>query len=263
MKKFFFVSGMPRSGSTLLCNILNQNPDIYASATSGLLEIMFLIRNKWDTFIEMQAQDELLSSIQKQNVLSGVLESAYSHRDEGIVFDKSRGWLAHIELLEWIYSNVKILVPVRNVTDILASFERIWRSATKDKQPNFEQDNYLKFQTVEGRCEIWAGETQPVGLAYNRIKDALHRGHKDKMFFVRYERLTQYPDVVIQNIYDFLGLPGFEHDFENVRQLTHENDRVHGLGDLHTIRPKVEPNPSNWYDWLGDAGIKYQGLELW
>ena len=261
MKKIFFISGMPRSGSTLLCNILNQNPDIYASPTSGLIEILFMIRNKWDSFIEMKAQPEETSELQKKNILRPLLSNAYSHRKEDIIFDKSRGWLSHIEMLDWLYDDVKVLVPVRNIVDILASFEKLWRNSSKHNQAQFEKDNYIKFQTVAGRCEVWSSETQPVGLAFNRIKDALLRGHRDKMLFIRYERLTQYPDVLLSNVYDFLELPFYEHDFDNVEQTTVENDRVHGM-DLHTIRPKVEPN-SNWYEVLGDAGLKYKGQELW
>ncbi|NBR76993.1 MAG: hypothetical protein EBT73_06670 [Actinobacteria bacterium] len=30
MKEFFFISGLPRSGSTLLSGILRQNPEFYA-----------------------------------------------------------------------------------------------------------------------------------------------------------------------------------------------------------------------------------------
>ena len=34
MESFNVVCGLPRSGSTLLCNLLNQNPEVYASSTS-------------------------------------------------------------------------------------------------------------------------------------------------------------------------------------------------------------------------------------
>ncbi|MEX0598953.1 MAG: hypothetical protein WD512_20885, partial [Candidatus Paceibacterota bacterium] len=62
----------------------------------------------------------------------------------------------------------KIIVPVRNLTEILSSFEKLWRSSTGSSQWNFEQNDYIKSQTVEGRCEIWSNMGQPVGLAYNR-----------------------------------------------------------------------------------------------
>ncbi|MEX0598954.1 MAG: sulfotransferase [Candidatus Paceibacterota bacterium] len=52
MKRFFFISGLPRSGSTLLCNILAQNDELFVSkATSGCHDILFNVRNQWDKLI--------------------------------------------------------------------------------------------------------------------------------------------------------------------------------------------------------------------
>ena len=39
-KKINVICGLPRSGSTLLCNILNQNPDFHASSTSPLAQTL-------------------------------------------------------------------------------------------------------------------------------------------------------------------------------------------------------------------------------
>ena len=36
MKNYYFISGLPRSGSTLLSTILSQNPDFYADISSPL-----------------------------------------------------------------------------------------------------------------------------------------------------------------------------------------------------------------------------------
>ena len=39
--KFYFDCGLPRSGSTLLTALLNQNPDIHAGTLSPVLELMY------------------------------------------------------------------------------------------------------------------------------------------------------------------------------------------------------------------------------
>ena len=44
-KTFHFISGLPRSGSSLLANVLAQNPRFCVSPTSGILDIMFMVRN--------------------------------------------------------------------------------------------------------------------------------------------------------------------------------------------------------------------------
>lgn len=265
MRTHYFISGLPRSGSTLLCNILAQNPKFYVSpATSGCHDILFNIRNQWDKLIEHQAEG--VNYDQLRRVMEAALE-AYHVTDKSVVIDKGRGWLSLIEMIEFIKGEkCKIIVPVRDVTEILASFERLWRRSTGSSQWAFEQADYFKAQTLEGRCDIWSGQGQPVGLAYNRVKDALARGHADRMLFVEFDELTQNPTLTLRRIYEFLGEPLFaSHNFENVEQLTKEDDvNVHRIPGLHTIRPKVTPVPKKALEILGPELVqKYSNSEFW
>lgn len=262
-KTFHFISGMPRSGSQLICNILSQNPRFHVSPTSGILDIIFSVRNNWDELIEFKANP---NEEGKKRVLRGILESYYADREEPVIIDKSRGWLAYLELVEMILERpAKVLVPVRDLRDILASFEKLWRQGASNRQIAQERENYFLWQTVEGRCQVWVNQNQPVGLAFNRIKDALGRGFKDRLHFVRYEDLTRYPKRTMLMLYNFLEEDYFEHDFDSVEQVIFEHDVVYGLGsELHTIRPKVEPQPPQWISVLGEeVAEKYKGLELW
>jgi sulfotransferase len=260
-----FISGLPRSGSTLLANLLTQNPRFHSTATSGILEILFLVRNSWDKVLEFRAAvDRVENEAEKIRVLRGILQAYHSERGRPVVFDKSRSWLAHLELAEKLLERpAKVLVPVRDVREVLASFERLWRSSSATGQVAQEANNYAEFQTIKGRCDVWMRGDQPVGLALNRIKDALHRGFADRMHFVRFEQLTQNPGPTLRAIYDFLGEPWFEHDFNNVAQVTAEDDRVFGFPDLHTIRAKVEPVPIRWPEILGEVGQRHADLEVW
>ena len=263
-KAYHFISGLPRSGSTLLCNILAQNPRFHVSATSGILDVMFGVRNQWDKLIEFRAMDPEESEAAKLRVLRGILEGYYSEVEQPIVFDKSRGWLAYLEMVEAVLGReARVLIPVRDLRDVLASFEKLWRRRSATGQVAQEPDNYFLMQTVEGRCEVWSRSDQPLGLAYNRIKDALRRGFGDRMHFVEFERLTRNPKRTLRQIYEFLDEEYFDHDFDHVEQITFEDDRVHGLGSLHAIRPKIEPMIAQWPGVLGDAAAKYKGLELW
>ena len=266
MKTIHFISGLPRSGSTLLANILAQNPRFQATATSGILEILVAVRNTWDKVYEFRAAvDRAADDATRVRVLRGILESYHASGDRPIVFDKSRGWLAYLEMTELILGRpARVLVTVRDLRDVLASFERLWRASASSHLHAAEGQNPHQFATVEGRCEFWAGHDQAVGLAYNRIKDALHRGFADRMRFVRFADLTERPGPTLASIYEFLGEPAFAgHDFERVEQVTAEDDRVYGFADLHTIRRRVEPVPPAWPHFLGDAALRYEGWELW
>lgn len=264
MKTYYFLSGLPRAGSTLLCNILAQNPKFYVSpATSACHDILFNIRNQWDRLIEHQAEG--VNHDQLRRVLSAAL-NAYHNTNKDIIVDKGRGWLSLIEMVEFILGcRCKIIVPVRDISEILASFEQLWRKSTGMTQWAFESSDYFKAQTVDGRCDIWAGQTQPVGLAYNRVKDALSRGYADRLLFVEFDALTHNPGQTLRNIYDFLGEPQFEHNFVNIEQVTKEDDvNVHRIPGLHSIRPTVTPMPKKAVEILGPAlAQKYAGAEMW
>lgn len=262
-KTFHFISGLPRSGSTLLCNILAQNPELHVSkATSGLHDVLFGVRNQWDRLIEHQAEG--ISHGRLRAVLRGIFEN-YHDTDKTTVIDKGRGWLSLVEMAEFALGvPVKILCPVRDVAEILASFEKLWRKTTGKSQWNFERDDYMLAQTVEGRCEIWSRRDQPVGLAYNRVKDAFARGHGDKIKLVEFTELTTNPSVTMSAIYTFLEMDYFTHDFSNVAQYTREDDEnVHRIGGLHSIRAKVEPVPKSARAILGPVAEKYRNLETW
>ena len=264
MKSFFFISGLPRSGSTLLCNILAQNNELFVSkATSGCHDVLFNVRNKWDKLIEHQAEG--VDYEQLKRVLQSVLNS-YHSTDKNIVIDKGRGWLSLIEMTEFILGYTpKIIVPVRNISEILSSFEKLWRNSTGFSQWNFEQNDYFKAQTTEGRCDIWSSADQPVGLAYNRVKDAINRGYKNNLLFVEFDQLTSQPAQTLKTVYDYLELPYFQHNFNNVEQYTSEDDQgVHRIPNLHKIKPAVVPVPHDSDKILGKFLVdKYSNLELW
>ena len=256
-KTIHFIAGLPRSGSTLLCNILNQNPKFNATSTSGILEIILAIRNQWENVGELRASPNKAG---KDAVIKGILQNYYSIAERPIIFDKSRAWPAYIELAEHILNRkAKIIVPVRNITEILASFEKLWRSTSHEWQFPQEKTHFDEWQTVEGRADIWLQGDQPVGMAYNRIRDAINRGFADRLHFVEFEHLTQSPRQTLQAIYNFIGEDWFEHNFEHVEQSTSENDDIHGIPGLHIIRPKVEPVIVNPIEILGmDTFNKYK-----
>jgi sulfotransferase len=260
-KTFHFIAGMPRAGSTLLANILAQNPRFHSTSTSGILDVIVSIRNGWDKLDEFRATP---NEAAKVNVMRAVLEGYHQDAQRPIVFDKSRGWLAYIEMAEVLLQRrVKILVPVRDLRDILASFEMLWRANNATRQPGAEAAHYIDFQSIEGRCETHVRPDQPVGIAYARVRDALVRGFRDRMHFVHFNQLTSKPQQTMQGIYAFLGEAPFTHDFNNVQQVTWENDAVHGYIGMHNIRPKVEPVPSRAREILGPAYDRYPGPWVW
>lgn len=257
MRTIHFISGLPRSGSTLLCNLLAQNPNFQVAGTSGLVDMLVLVRNSWDQLPEFLAMPPADSEAAKLRVLRAMM-GRYHPPHRPIVFDKSRSWLAFLEMAEAILGGqVKVIVPVRDIRAILASFEMLWRRCSATRQFPHERKEFLRFQSVEERCAYWMSAQGVVGIADRRLKDAIRRGYGNRLHLVPFENLTEAPEATMSYLYSFLGEPHFAHDFERVKNVTKENDLAYGIPGLHDVRESVEPSRTNWQAILGTAGIPY------
>jgi sulfotransferase len=255
-KRIYFIAGLPRSGSTLLANILAQNPQIHVTPTSGIVDMLVQVRNSWNRSDAFQAMDRQLSEEVKETVMRSMLQGYFAHVKQPICFDKNRHWSEFLEMASVLVGgrdNVKVLVTVRDLRDVAASFERLYRKTAATGQLPQEASMALKFKTALGRVEVFIDDGQPVGRAYNAIRDAVTRGWKDRMHFIDYEDLTRRPQQTMEKVYQFLEEDSHDHNFEHVKQTTIEDDFVYGFKDLHVIRPKVEHQPPSWPKVFDDA----------
>lgn len=254
MKEVFFINGMPRSGSTLLCNILAQNPEFHVTPTSGLSELIRGIHQFWKQSPIIKASETPEKQLQ---IIKDLFESYHSDTNRPIVFNKSRGWCSLIELVEnALCRPVKILSTTRKITCILSSLEKLYRKEIK--LINSPMEVNPKMGTLEGRISSWTAEDGLVGSSFNSIRDAVMRGHREKIYFVDFDSLTQNPEVVIKDVYRFLDKKYFNHNFNNIPQYTKENDSAHGFTDLHTIRPQIKPVLDDSKEVLGHLHQQYE-----
>lgn len=255
-KIIHFLAGLPRSGSTLLANILAQNPGIHVTPTSGICDMLVQVRNGWDRNDAFQAMDRAKSERVKGDVLRAMLQAYFGRVERPVCIDKNRYWAEFLEMAAELVGGrdrVKVLVTVRDLRDVVASFEKLYRKTSALGQVSQEAGMALKFKTALGRAEVFIDDAQPVGRAYNAIRDAVTRGWHDRMHFIDFEDLTRRPADTMQGIYRFLDVAPHAHDFNNVEQVTVEDDFVYGFKDLHVIRAKVEPLAPAWPQVYDDA----------
>lgn len=255
-KIIYFLAGLPRSGSTLLANILLQHPRMHVTPTSGILDMLVTVRNYWDQNEAFQAMDRRASAEVKERVLKAMMQAYFSHVEKPICIDKNRCWAEYLEMAAVLVGgreHVKVIVTVRDLRDVCASFEKLYRKTAALGRPPLEAQQALKCKTALGRFQCFIDDAQPVGRAYNAIRDAVTRGWKPQMHFVEYSRLTSQPRKTLAGIYRFLGVPPVAHDFQHVETGTVEDDFVYGFKDLHVIRPAVKPQPPSWPEVLDDS----------
>jgi sulfotransferase len=259
-KHIYFVSGLPRSGSTVLMNVLGQNPQFHVTPTSGLIELFTTIHNSWHKFIEFRAEG--LEKVQPRikdavrGMLYGFFEKEFDVNK--IIFDKSRGWLQYIEELEYVLERpVRIIVCVRDPREIAASFEKVYRKRKNDYRHSGEANQaevFVSGQTVEGRCNQWFAPGGVAGIACNRVRDASRR-MADRLIIFPYSYFTNRPTDSLNELHASLGLESFKYNFDDVKQITQEDDVWHGMS-LHRIGSKVEPKQADYQSYIPEEIIK-------
>jgi sulfotransferase len=255
-KQIFFQSSLPRAGSTLLQNIIGQNPDFYVTPTSGVLELLYAARANYSSSPEFKAQDSELMRRGFQSFCVYALSGFFNGITNKLyVMDKSRGWGIHYGFLNSFCPEPKIVCMVRDPRAIYASMEKNYRK-NPDKDPGFVNHSKMQNTTTQKRVETWSS-TPPVGLAFERIQQMLHEGIGEKVLFVKFEDLTSNPQQTMDKIYGYLNIPTYQHDFDNVEQLTVEDDEVYGIYGDHNIRQKVEPVQNTYKEVLGSQTCNF------
>ena len=77
-----------------------------------------------------------------------------------------------------------------------------------------------------------------------------------------YDQLTQFPQKTLDLIYQFLDLPVFDHDFNQVEYEESEFDQTLGIKGLHSVKKKVEFKPRRSI-LPPDLFAKYQDMDFW
>jgi sulfotransferase len=255
--KIFYQSSLPRSGSTLLQNILAQNPAFYVTPTSGVLDLIFGARVNYTNGLEFKAQDSRLMEKAFLSFCRAGMEGFYQGiTDRPYILDKSRGWGVHFDLLRAIFQcEPRVICMVRDLRQIAASFEKRFRKNPATHKPI---ENHVSMEGITTyKRVVQTLQTIPLGLALERLFEVHTRGFASKMLFLRYEDMVLNPASTMKQIYNYLQLPEFAHNFEHVAQVTQEDDSVFESAGLHDIRPKVAPLPSDFLQILGPPAVQY------
>jgi len=244
---------MPRSGSTLMQNILAQNPDIHATPTDGFLELIYGARINYTNNPEFKAQDpKQMQSAWRGFCLEGMKGYCKGLSNKPHTCIKSRGIGEYYRWFEsFMGESPKVIVMVRDMRDIISSMEKMFRS-NSEKHNDIRNPSEMRGLTTQTRTQQWMA-SQPIGLAMQRLEQIHLEKIIDKCVVVRYEDLCLDPQSIMEGIYNYLGFSHFQHDFNNVEQVTKEDDIVYGLApDLHKIKRKIVPNKRDALEILGE-----------
>lgn len=246
-QEILFMAGFPRAGSTLLMNILAQNPKFHGTSTSGLINSVILLRDNWRNNPNYLAANEEYIYEKIKTMLRGTVKGFYENElnNNIIPIDKNRFWTTQTELLDEIFNTrVKFIYPIRNVVDCLISFEKMMRKSSINKRGS---DGNIRELTTLGRAEGLLKDDGVFGTGILGLRELIYRKEWDRLILVPFDDLLNYPVPSLKRLYHQLGMEYFEHDVNNIKQIIVEHDTFHGYApnSLHKIKEgKLEPpNP--------------------
>lgn len=238
MRRQHFITGLPRSGSTLLSAILRQNPRFHAAMSSPVSAVVEACLNA------MGAENEFalfLDETQKRAILSGVFDGYYGRMpDKEVVFDTSRGWTRRTAVIRQMYPEAKLICCVRNPAWILDSVERLLRRNAFDESKLFSKQERGDVYT---RAETLALRNRMIGSAWASLREGFYGDDADLMLLVDYDILAGHPGPTMKLIYEFIGEPLFDHDFSHVEYEAEDFDLGLVAKGLHTVRGPVKFEP--------------------
>ncbi len=230
-----FISGLPRSGSTLLAALLRQNPRFHAGMTSPVGALFSSMLAQFSAGSEF---GPVIDQIQRRRLLQGLFGSYYADQtDTAVLFDTNRMWSAKLPALLDLFPSTKVIACVRNVAWVMDSLERLYRANPYENTKLFNDD--AERNTVYSRVDTLAQRNRLVGFAWAALKEAYYGEHAASLLLVDYDLLAQAPEKVLRLVYDFIGEPWYPHDFDSLSYDAPAFDQALGLSGLHRVRPRV------------------------
>lgn len=256
MRTINFISGLPRSGSTLLGAILRQNPQVCAGMSSPVFSLVNALMPKLSNANEFGV---MFSDEERRAVLRGLFESYYSVRPEPIMFDTNRSWTQKLPVLLQLFPETKFVCLVRPIAEILQSFEHQYLRHPLQLSRIIGCDPDTSVYT---RCDRLMLANGLVGTALNGLKEAFYGASSDRLMIVSYQALVSAPDNVVQSLYRFCGIEPFSHRFKDISFEEREFDEQLGAPGLHAVRSDVRAVRSAG-TLPPDIVARYAGRPFW
>jgi len=268
MKQFFFLAGMQRSGATVLSAILNQNPDVWVSPASPLFRMMVT---------QAQSHNELENidynrSAAIDDVIATIPHAFYQDKSAKYIIDKNLNWPSPqgVEVIaKYITKNVKIICPVRNVLDVLVSFDTIINAHPDSKYNQMDEqvlnETFPDKPLADRRADFLMRHDKDVSLSLKFMKHALIPEYRHLFHFVDYDDLITNPEKEINKIYEYLEIEKYNHEYQNIEDVSGiSEDSLTRIKNLHKVRPKLEKKSRKPEDvFLPETIQRYSGLEFW
>jgi sulfotransferase len=241
---FHAISGVPRSGSTLLCNVLCQNPRFWATSTDFISDLWAAVISTANNHVEFKAQmgkDPEAAKGRVRRALLGLMGGWYEGIDREVVFSKDRGWALVQGALREVFPDARLILTVRHPLDVVASCAK-----QEMKHPLFSPDS-AEGRTLEGRFNALLDPDHAVGIigkSMRAVMDVYYR--KQDCFVLKCEIFQKDPESALRALYSYIGEEWFDHDCDDVVDLSDDPDHLYNFRFPHQGSGKVTYTSGYW-----------------
>jgi len=257
--RIFFLVGLPRAGNTLLGSILNQNPDIAVTANSITADILYVLSQVKN----LSAFNNFPDHQSLNNMAHHVFDLYYKDWNYKYIIDRAPwGTPANLKILKETQKDIKIIVLVRDIIEVLASFIH-WSHNRTDTFIN-----KYNVKTIEEKCDKLMEENYIIEKNLKALKHLLLPENKNLCHLVEYNDLVEHPKRTIEGIYDYLKISKFKHHYVNLDQFEVNgmkyDDTIPGER-LHTVKSdRISKSNYNAYTLIPKSIIeKYRQFNIW
>ncbi len=242
-KRIIYVTGLPRAGSSLLCQLLGQHPSVYSPGHSSPLGQVFntLRAHLSDEpfFLSQLDVDFDLAYGRLLNAYRGFINGWFAETDLPVVVDKNRGWLRMIETVHLLDPGFKMLVCIRDLRQIYGSIE-----AQHQKTLLIDFPDHMAPHAAYERADALFAKEGVIGGPLRSIEYLLQdapQALRERVSFVAFEALMNDPQETMRLLYQWLELPAAPFDPQHLKVRPHESDSYYRWKYRHNTHAGIRP----------------------
>ncbi len=230
-----FIGGLPRSGTTMVQNILDSHPEIYGGPEFDRIPNILDLRNKLLRSLEAGRIKVYTSkaTINKSiaNLVDALFEGVLSDQEFKFISEKTPWNILFFEELIEVFPAAKFVMVVRNPLDVFSSMKNVASNAkAKNIKPPDFTTNY----------KIAVGYMEAV---YKNMEVLLFK-YPTKVYLIRYEDLLSNLEYETRKLCDFIGVEWTEH-LMKFNTIKHPGEETMTKDGIWYTKSMYKANPNN------------------
>ncbi|HPF12331.1 MAG TPA: sulfotransferase [Flavobacteriaceae bacterium] len=233
-KHKIFVGGLPRSGTTLVQNLLNAHPQVYGGSEFDRIPNIIDLRNKLQQslksgriteYTDAQQIDETIRAVVDVLLEPNHLEPSITH-----ISEKTPWNVLFFDELLTLYPKAKFILVMRNPLSVFNSMKKVAQRAHAKQviPPDFTTNYRLAVAYME---------------AVYRLMQRLLKNHPQQVIMVRYEDLLDNLEKTSRTLFQFLEIPWNE-QLLSFHEVNHPGERTMTQMGIWYTTDQFRANPA-------------------